>query len=607
MHAEPALPAADEDPVGEASKAEASPEGSPEVSAEDIQAFVQRWGLDERSAEALLAAPPPAQAAVLSSFESGQKVHNVNAKMMAFLRQMVRRCKREAGGTSGFIAPAAPGLPEPEGRRALVAAPSEDEVNTFIAKWNLPQEAAMKLGELPADLQIKALADFSPLPPDTAEAKFSGFIRSLGVRKIRAKVRQPLTGPPVGAAPPGCVLSVVPQPRRRGDRSVGSGAVSQPAEVSSAPPGLRPIKANENATESFLEQHDLDVASGVMLRTLPKAVMQVVMTNYSSMTGVRNPNAKFRALVRATLAEQGALGSALGGAQDDISRFVLDWGLSQSAEERLRALPPNKLRQVYEEFWPSTGNFDKRLASFVRSIGSGAPSRQSAESWRATAAEDWSWYAWEEEPERSAPVGSRTAARQDREVDDGWGAPVGSRAAASWQDSSPPAWQPQDSWAEGWVEDDWSAAPVVTGPVGARSSAAAWLNESFEEGWANGWDDDWDYADQEWSTAPIGSGGVSAAGAAQPSMSRRGAAAGASGGAGGKGKGGKGDQEGKGGKESTGGKDSRARAQRPAPAAAGAKGQGRAQYGTAAGPAVGSSLPPPVRSPPPGLARRRRE
>lgn len=139
--------------------------GMPSV--DDIQNFIDKWGLNEDSIQKIQKLSPAALKVVIQEFAPHGESHDWNGKFILFASQVE---KGIMGGTSPSI-------------RKMGY---QNELQAFAMRWNLNADAQAKLNQLnPTELQI-VLTDFKA--PQTATQVDGMFIKFAG--SVQKRLRQ---------------------------------------------------------------------------------------------------------------------------------------------------------------------------------------------------------------------------------------------------------------------------------------------------------------------------------------------------------------------------------------------------------------------------------
>lgn len=131
---------------------------------EEIQAFVQRCGLDSGAANMIRNSSPQLQQIALLNFNPGRG-GNVNAQFVAYLKKLPSFAAGKTGTGGGMQNPMVEGsgMTNPQ---SGITGPSNEEVQAFLKKWQVSDDAAAYLMRMPPEVKAQVLRTFNP-PADT--------------------------------------------------------------------------------------------------------------------------------------------------------------------------------------------------------------------------------------------------------------------------------------------------------------------------------------------------------------------------------------------------------------------------------------------------------
>lgn len=136
-----------------------------------LDSFIERWSLNDSAINRLRALPVEQQDEAIQLFSPKANTRDINGKFIAFLRTF-----------------------QPHQDTAYYRSREVDyrskEIDAFVQRWGLSQEAAQFLIDLPDELQREAMAKFAP-PESTRDmnGKFMSFGRSLIGDRPRKRAR----------------------------------------------------------------------------------------------------------------------------------------------------------------------------------------------------------------------------------------------------------------------------------------------------------------------------------------------------------------------------------------------------------------------------------
>mmetsp|Transcript_9689 Transcript_9689/g.27312 ORF Transcript_9689/g.27312 Transcript_9689/m.27312 type:complete len:603 (-) Transcript_9689:92-1900(-) len=292
---------------------------------EDVQEFLQRWGLGVEAAVFLESLPAETLQIVLKDFRPAGDTKNMLGRLMGFARNIGRTMILPAN-TAPMVAPAmvAPAMAAPA--MAAPAAPQvPGELETFVAAWGLDEETVRFLQGLPAEALPRVIREFTP-NQDT---------RNVGGR-LRAFARS-------------IVQAAAPAP--------------------------------QDPVQQFVEQWGLDAGSAAFLQALPEEVRLKVMLGFHPHGDTVNLQGRLQAFARGVLARATVGGPGGGQHSGPVAAFAAHWGLGGSSVALLETLPVETLQRVLSEFKPPDGTFniDGRLQGFVKSVVGAAAGKRAVE------------------------------------------------------------------------------------------------------------------------------------------------------------------------------------------------------------------------------------
>lgn len=335
------------------------------VSAGEISAFVQRWGLDEACGALVQTLPAILQYEVMSSFAPKEGTRNPSALLHAFVRN------RRQGHDPGLVAP-----PLSAGYQSSLAATTVDfeSIWQFAEYWSLDEDAQRMLERLSGDVLRNVLSHFDP-PPGTGNvsAKLHAFIRGvqekLGHRAPRSVDWAPsqpsrdasarLANAPWNISSGGFV------PAPRVSTPSGYSAHATPMHAGSV---TSPVAVG-GEIERFIAKWGLDTQCEHILRQLGPEHLAAVVREFAPQPGTVNINGKLHGFVRSiTASHASSMSASLPVPGDRVGAFLAQWGLDAAAEAVMRATSPEIQGVVMAEFCPAPGtlNASNKLCAFIR-------------------------------------------------------------------------------------------------------------------------------------------------------------------------------------------------------------------------------------------------
>mmetsp|Transcript_110342 Transcript_110342/g.311241 ORF Transcript_110342/g.311241 Transcript_110342/m.311241 type:complete len:649 (+) Transcript_110342:61-2007(+) len=146
---------------------------------EDVH-FVERWGLGEEALQLLASLPPNVKDAVIYKFDgTGTKDGNVMGRLKGYVASQLRRA-----GVSM--------LPSPCGGGLISAADDETQIQAFLKRWNLGENAASLLRNVAPDVLSNVLMNFDG--SNTKDGNVYGRLQAYLGRRIRGPVVSQLGG-----------------------------------------------------------------------------------------------------------------------------------------------------------------------------------------------------------------------------------------------------------------------------------------------------------------------------------------------------------------------------------------------------------------------------
>jgi len=340
--------------------------------ADHVASFVGRWGLDNRSMNALLVLSPEVQDKAMAGFAPDENTRNVDAKFMAWLRTLTNGGSTRTGGVGGC------------GTYVEEDEQLGDLLQDFVLRWSFDGQTCTFLQSLPADVQRAVISGFDP-PEGTrsVDAKLHAFARARAAELGHLEHASPRGGGGGGAGPSSSFpagLHNLPTPRSGGHGSSAAG-----------------LSAGDLIPD-FLAKWGLDEGSGQTLRCLPEGLLHEVIASFAPPTGTRNHNAKLACFVKAKQAELGPAGvhnvaqplaapqllvqqtraplprtahapTDYDTASEDIVRQFADvWSLDEASVQMLLELPIEVCTSVIANFNPppDTQNVNGKLHAFAR-------------------------------------------------------------------------------------------------------------------------------------------------------------------------------------------------------------------------------------------------
>lgn len=302
----------------------------------DVDAFVQKWDLDERSRGVFEGLPPKDQAKVIAGFSPAADTQNMNARFMVWVRTQVRVRAASGQKRGGARAKAT----------SAVEGATDEQLSAFTDRWSLDAESAKLLRDSSPVVQKAVIAGFAPRSGTLdVGSKFAAYVKS------QAKLQQAAA---VGAGPHAGM----------GMRAIGA---APPVVGPPAPPGLSPTNPPNppchDPVDDFLQQWGLSDKSRRVLHALPEPLQRSIIAGFAPGKNVRNPDAKFQAYVQSKTAAQpgpGQSGPPAGATGQPVPWNVLRhfserWSLDAQALDELARLPPDTCAEVVTNFNPPSG------------------------------------------------------------------------------------------------------------------------------------------------------------------------------------------------------------------------------------------------------------
>jgi len=291
--------------------------------------FAQTWGIDARAMQMLRELPHEVCAGVIEDFAPAADTQNTNAKLIAFIRNRMK----DVGHQQAF-----------------------DPVADFVAHWGVDQASEALLRSLHPQQVDAVMMEFNPGPgTQNVSGKLVSFLRSVSTNGVRPQHGK---GAQAGFAGSG--------------HGGGGGGYGRQH---------RQQQQFQDPLTAFAQHWGLDEAAEQAIRTIPPALQESVMAEFSPPPDTLNASGKLIAFMRGKMAEQGLGGlggkgagkSGGGGAvkrprADPIAGFIMHWGLDAEAQQLLYDLPWDVQEGVMQEFMPPPGtqNYSGKFVSFLK-------------------------------------------------------------------------------------------------------------------------------------------------------------------------------------------------------------------------------------------------
>eukprot|EP00933_Yihiella_yeosuensis_P080661 TRINITY_DN94121_c0_g1_i1.p1 TRINITY_DN94121_c0_g1~~TRINITY_DN94121_c0_g1_i1.p1 ORF type:complete len:541 (-),score=112.60 TRINITY_DN94121_c0_g1_i1:227-1849(-) len=379
--------------------------------------FCNDHGLDQSCLDALVSLDKYQREAVMTSFQPKETTRDVTKLFHGFVRSVL------AGGAGGPPPPAHSGGKGKDGKGSSKGSgkghskgprpPDSRELHGFCQAWGLDAQSAATLRSQPPDIQHHVLQNFRP-KANTRDVQglFAGFLRSVaGQGGSASALEKDLSGFiyhfGLGPENEAALRSLDPASQREamerfqpkaGTRNVQAlftgflrtlgGATRADAHQAHTAGG------SDREIWGFLRHWGLGKENFDVLRGQPPEVQRNVLDNFHPKRETRDVQGLFNGFLRSQGGSQSAappprsappprpappqrsrtpIGATAGGgvSDEDVTKFILGWGLDEECAEHLTRQTPEVLEHVLKSFAPRAGtrNVVGLFWGFMRSIG----------------------------------------------------------------------------------------------------------------------------------------------------------------------------------------------------------------------------------------------
>jgi len=340
----------------------------------EIDAFVEKWGLDSISQEQLLKLDADTKRRVITGF-APPDYSKANKMFMGFLKSVANTSAAYATGNVGGVS-------------SYGQSPNftgDMSIDAFVATHDLDSIAQEHLLQLPPDVQQRVMQDFKPTDKSKASRIFMGFVRN---------VRAGQGGAPQGGGAPSS------QQAFNGGQNWGQGQSY----------GESPRYTGDQQLDAFVSQWGLDSKAQSVLLSMDQQTQQRVMREFAP-PNAENCSRAFMGFAKTVQNSPqrtdygsyggggyGGYGGGSGGydggysgggggggfnngemapptGDAELDAFVAKWGLDGKAQESLAQLSlhdPDSLSRVMADFNPpDISRASRMLMAFVKGVTSG--------------------------------------------------------------------------------------------------------------------------------------------------------------------------------------------------------------------------------------------